>query len=88
MYTSKSKYNEKNDNFIFKLIVFYNICIKANVSQKTKLKIFSIMLKNLTLNYYYLNINNKNALITFDEICLTIRFYFENAKYKRKILFK
>jgi hypothetical protein len=63
------------------------MCDRADVSQSAKLKAFSIMLKDLTLDYYYSNITI-DILIIFDEICFSMRNYFEDVKYRRDILTK
>jgi hypothetical protein len=90
LYTDEAKYNEKNDNFSFKLIMFNDMCDRIDVSLETKLKALSIMLKKLALNYYYENMTSKdkNYSITFDDVCVSIMSYFEDAEYKRSILNK
>jgi hypothetical protein len=80
--------NEENDNFSFKLTMFNDMCDRIDVSFETKLKAFLTMLKELALDYYYANIiNNKNAF-TFDDVCISIMSYFEDAEYKRNTLNK
>ncbi len=66
------------------------MCDRADVFQSVKLKAFLIMLKDLTFDYYYSNmfIMSIITLIIFDEVCFSIRNYFEDAEYKRSILFK
>jgi hypothetical protein len=63
------------------------MCDRADVSQLAKLKAFSTMLKDLTLDYYYSN-TSIDTLIIFDEVCFSMRNYFEDAEYRRDILFK
>jgi hypothetical protein len=47
------------------------------------------MLKDLILDYYYLNMFISTIIvITFDEVCFSIRNYFKDVEYKRDILFK
>ncbi len=48
------------------------------------------MLKDLTFDYYYLNMFTLsiNTLIIFDEVCFSMRNYFEDVEYKRDILSK
>lgn len=53
----EAKYSNQNNSFIFKLVIFHNISIRANVLLKIKIKVFFIILKKLVLDYYYLNIN-------------------------------
>jgi hypothetical protein len=61
------------------------MCDRADVSQSAKLKTFLIMLKDLILDYYYSNMSI-DTLITFDEICFSMRDYFESVKYKRHFI--
>jgi hypothetical protein len=63
------------------------MCDRADVSQSAKLKAFFTMLKDLALDYYYSNMSI-DASITFDEVCFSMRNYFENVEYRRSILFK
>ncbi len=87
LYTNEVKYSDENDSFSFKLTIFHDMCDRADVSQSAKLKAFSTMLKGLTLDYYYSNMSS-DILIIFDEVCFSLRNYFENAEYKRSILSK
>ncbi len=89
LYTNEAKYSDENDSFSFKLTIFHDMCNRADVSQSAKLKAFLIMLKDLTLDYYYSNMFTITiAVITFDEVCFSMRNYFEDAEYRRDILFK
>jgi hypothetical protein len=87
LYTNEAKYSDENDSFSFKLTIFHDMCDRANVLQSAKLKAFFIMLKDLTLDYYYSNMST-DIFIIFDEVCFSMRNYFENAEYRRDILFK
>jgi hypothetical protein len=65
------------------------MCDRTDVLQSAKLKAFSIMLKDLTLDYYYSNMFTSTVtVITFDEICFSMKNYFEDVEYRRDILFK
>jgi hypothetical protein len=87
LYTNEAKYNDENDSFSFKLTIFHDMCDRADVFQSAKLKAFSNMLKDLILDYYYSNMNT-DILIIFDEVCFSMRNYFEDVEYRRDILFK
>jgi hypothetical protein len=63
------------------------MCNRADVPQSAKLKAFSTMLKDLTLDYYYSNMST-DILIIFDEVCFSMRNYFEDVEYRRSILIK
>jgi hypothetical protein len=87
LYTDEAKYSGENDSFSYKLTIFHDMCDRADVLQSAKLKAFSTMLKGLALDYYYSNMST-GILITFDEVCFSMRNYFEGAEYRRGILFK
>jgi negative regulator of genetic competence, sporulation and motility len=90
LYSDETKYSEENDNFSFKLIMFNDMCDRVDVFSEIKLKAFFIMFKELALNYYYANMINrdKNRSIIFDDVCVSMMNYFEDAEYKRSILNK
>jgi actin-related protein len=87
LYIDETKYSDENDSFSYKLTIFHDMCDRVNVSQSAKLKAFSTMLKDLTLDYYYSNMSI-DILIIFDEVCFSMRNYFEDVEYRRDILFK
>ncbi len=68
--------------------MFNDICDRVDVLFETKLKAFFIMLKKLALNYYYANVINNKTSFTFDDVCISMMNYFEDAEYKRNILNK
>ena len=84
IYIKESKYRGDGDSFNFKLAIFYNIYRRANILYKTKAKAFFIMLKGLTLNFFYLN-NTINKSF-FQDICSAIQTYFKGLEYKKDIL--
>jgi hypothetical protein len=88
LYSEKAKYSGKNDNFSFKLTMFNDMCDRVDVSFEAKLKAFSTMLKELALDYYYANVISSKNAFTFDDVCISIMSYFEDAEYKRSILNK
>jgi hypothetical protein len=55
--TKKTKYKDENDSFSFKLTIFHDLCDRVDVFESIKLKAFFIMLKELTFDYYYSNMN-------------------------------
>lgn len=65
IYTNNTKYSNCNDSFIFKLAIFHNIYSKTDVS-KTKMKTFSIMLKNPALDNYFSNFSISGIIINFN----------------------
>ena len=84
IYTEESKYGGNRDSFDFKLAIFHNIYRRTDVPHETKAKAFSIMLKGLVLDFYYLN-NTINKSF-FQDICSAVQTYFKGLKYKRGVL--
>lgn len=74
-YTENTKYNGESDSFTFRMTMFHDVCVNANISHKTKLKAFSTMLKRLALDYYFSNINTIGIATTFDEVRYSMRAY-------------
>jgi hypothetical protein len=64
------------------------MCDRIDVSSEAKLKALLTMLKRLALNYYYSSVINNKALLTFDDVCVSMMSYFEDAEDKRSILNK
>ncbi len=89
LYTKETKYSDENDSFSFKLTIFHDMSDSADVLQSIKLKTFFITLKDLTFDYYYSNMFTITiTVITFDEVCFSMRNYFEDVEYRRDILSK
>ncbi len=87
MYTDEAKYIGKNNSFTFKLTIFHDNCARADVPYEIKLKAFPTMLTGLALDYDYLNVSISTSVI-FDEVCNSIRTYFEGVEYGRSVLSK
>ena len=87
MYTEDSKYSGENDNFDFKLIIFNDLCSRANVpkDEDTMAKAYPIMLCGLALDHYYTNLKDTQTY-SFDKICNMTRLYFEGPEYRRGVL--
>ena len=64
LYTDNQKYSGISGNFDFKLIIFYNICNRADVLLNAYLKALPLILTGLALNYYY---NGRLAILIFDK---------------------
>jgi hypothetical protein len=90
MYTDESRYSREDDNFDYKLIIFYDLCDRADIPDNIKAKAYLTILRGLALDHYYSNI--KAAIqtynLSFDQICESTRSYFEGSEYKRSILSK
>lgn len=46
------------------------------------------MLKNLALDYYYLNISTSTIIINFNQVYYSIKNYFEEVQYKQIFFLK
>jgi len=66
MYMEDNKYSGEDDNFDFKLTIFYNLCSRADVPQEAKVKAYPIMLCGLALNHYYTNLKNVTLTLLFN----------------------
>jgi len=66
MYTEDNKYSGEDDNFDFKLTIFYDLCSRADVPQEAKVKAYPIMLRGLALDHYYTNLKNVTLTLSFD----------------------
>ena len=86
MYMEDNKYSGEDDNFNFKLTIFYNLCSRANVPQEAKVKAYPIMLRGLALNHYYTNLKNVTLTLSLNQICNATRNYFKGPKYRCGIL--
>lgn len=73
IYTNDVKYNAYKNSFIFKLPILYDICSKADLLFKVKIKRFSLILKSSVLNKYPSNIGINNSIINFDQVCYSIK---------------
>ena len=86
MYIEDNKYSREDDNFDFKLTIFYGLYSRANIPQEAKAKAYPIILRGLVLNYYYTNLKNITITLLFNQICNIIHYYFKGPEYRRGIL--
>ena len=80
LYTDDQKYSGISRNFNFKLIIFYNICNRADVSPNTYFKALPFMLIGLALNYYY---NSRLAILIFNKTCYQFYNFFKGPRSER-----
>jgi hypothetical protein len=65
LYTEESKYTGQDDNFDFKLVIFYNLCGRVDVPNRAMAKAYPTMLSSLALDHYYTNIRNTAQTLPF-----------------------
>lgn len=82
IFIDKTKYSGKNDGFIFKLTIFFDIYAKTDLIQEISLESLFTMLTNLVFDYYYSN-TNISTFAMFNKICNLIQTYFEETEYKK-----
>jgi Na+-transporting NADH:ubiquinone oxidoreductase subunit NqrF len=75
IYRDEDRFSDSEDNFEFKLLIFFDRCSQMNLSKHAYLKAVSIMLSDQTLTYYY---SNKVTYFIFDDFCANMRAYFES----------
>jgi hypothetical protein len=85
IYKDENRFNDSENNFDFKLLIFFDRCSQMNLSEHAYLKAASIMLSDQTLTYYY---SNKVTYFTFDDFCINMRTHFENSEWQRSNLDK
>ena len=85
LYTNKSKYSSKNNNFNFKLTIFTDLCQKANIPKQEFSQAYSTMLYGLALNHYYINFKSNPLGVPFNKLYKAIYNYFKGPKYKHNI---
>jgi hypothetical protein len=85
LYKNEEKFENTEDNFDFKLIIYLDKCKYADLSEHAYEKDVSLMLTNETLTYYYANRDN---FITFNDFCISMRLYFESSEWRDQNLDK
>ena len=61
-----NKYSGEDNNFNFKLAIFYNLYSRANIPQEAKVKAYPTILRGLALNHYYTNLKNITLTLLFN----------------------
>lgn len=88
IYTNIGKYSDRNDRFISKLAIFYDICLNADVILEAKAKALLAMHKNLALNFYNSNMSMSVVAMNFDHVYNSIKNDFEEDKYNQSVFLK
>jgi hypothetical protein len=80
IYTIDEKFSSTNDNFDFKLKIFFNKCKRVELSSHAYIKKVSFMLAKRVLFHFY---DNNYENITFDKFRVNMKKFFEKSKWKR-----
>src|SRR6202035_1516640 len=77
LYTNKSKYSSKNDNFDFKLTIFTDLYQKADISKQKFSQAYLTILRGLALNHYYPNLKSNPFSVPFNKLYKATYNYFK-----------
>ena len=73
----KKKFSGTENNFEFKLIIFFEKCRRAELSFHVYLEKAFLMLSKKALSVFYVN---RFFIISFDEFCRSIQSKFEGLE--------
>jgi hypothetical protein len=85
IYTLEKKFTNTNDNFDFKLRIFFNKCKRVELSSHAYMKEAKFMLAKRALFHFY---DNNYENITFDKFRVDMKKFFAESKWKRYNLTK
>jgi hypothetical protein len=85
IYRKENKFKNKNDNFDFKIMIFYDKCNVIELFEHVYMQAVSIMLEECVLSHFY---SNRMYVMTFNHFCINIKRYFEESKWQRHNLNK
>ncbi len=77
IYQDENKFDITNDNSDFKIMIFYDKCNRANLSQIAYNQNASIMLRDQVLTYFYIN---RHIFELFNDFCINIKNFFESLE--------
>jgi hypothetical protein len=80
IYTLEKEFTRTNDNFDFKLKIFFNKCKRVELSSHAYMKKATFMLAKRALFHFY---DNNYENITFDKFRVDMKKFFEKSKWKR-----
>ncbi len=80
IYTLEKKFTSTNDNFDFKLRIFFNKCKRVELSSHAYMKKTTFMFAKRVLFYFY---DNNYENITFDKFRDNMKKFFKESKWKR-----
>jgi hypothetical protein len=79
IYKNDEKFKNINDNFEFKLKIFFNKCKRVELSSHAYIEEIAFMLANQTLSHFYVN---EYENITFDKFRVDMKTFFEKSEWK------
>jgi hypothetical protein len=85
IYKNDEKFKSTDDNFEFKLKIFFNKCKRVELSSHAYIEEIAFMLASQTLFHFYVN---EYENITFDKFRVDMKTFFEEFEWKRLNLTK
>ncbi len=85
IYREEDKFKNKDDNFDFKIMIFYDKCNVIELFEHAYMQAVSIMLEERALSHFY---SNRMYVMTFNHFCVNMKRYFEESKWQRHNLNK
>lgn len=73
IYINNVKYSSYNNNFTFKLSIFYKIYFMVDLLFEAKIKKFFIMFKDSALDKYLPNIGISSTVMNFNQVRYSIK---------------
>ncbi len=77
IYKDDDKFNIIDDNFHFKILIFYDKCKRVDLSRIAYDEDVFIMFRDQILIYFY---TNRVNFITFDDFFINMKNFFEDSK--------
>ncbi len=77
IYKNDDKFDIIDDNFNFKILIFYDKCKRADLFRIAYDEDVSIMFRNQILIYFY---TNQVIFITFDDFCVSMKNFFKDSE--------
>jgi hypothetical protein len=77
IYTNDEKFKSTDDNFDFKLRIFFNKCKRVELSSYVYMKKMSFMFEKCALFHFY---DNQYENITFDKFRVDMKKFFKESK--------
>jgi hypothetical protein len=88
MYKEDYKYSGRGDNFSYKLGIFDEICMKANVPLRHRNIAYSTMLRGAALDYYHTNLKEYVQTARFEDLTQATQNHFKSKEYQGGIMEK
>jgi hypothetical protein len=77
IYKNDDKFDIVNDNFDFKIMIYYDKYKRVDLFSRVYDEDASIMFRDQTVIYFYIN---RHAFESFNDFCINIKNFFENLE--------